>query len=173
MPGQFINTGNTPGGKLSLVNTNNLGNALFYKVGATTTLTPWYIYDLYEPATGVAFITIPDHNIGQGLLNPNAVGTTPTIALYINPSNGFGTDYTTDLMGLVGNHTHLTLSWGTSDFVTYDCTSLAFEYNNSQGPLNFFYDADYGTAPFGSVNVIATSGTAYVTGPVTISYTLI
>jgi hypothetical protein len=26
MPGQFINTGNTPGGKLSLVNTNNTGN---------------------------------------------------------------------------------------------------------------------------------------------------
>ena len=176
MPGQFINTGNTPGGKFSLVNTNNTGNATFRKGGAPVgDITPYQIFPSYTPAISPGWITIPNHTTSQGLLNPELVGTTPSIALYFNTFAGDNTDYTSQLLGLVGNHTQLTLSWTGGNYVTYDCLSTAFEYDGGGGVLNLYYDPQYGAAPYGSVNVIASSGTgaSYASQTVTISYTII
>lgn len=176
MPGQFINTGNTPGGNLKLTNTNNLGNFVFNTGGAPVgNITPYAIFPSYTPAISPGWITIPDHTNSQGLLNPELVGTTSSIGLYFNTVAGDSTDYTSELLGLVGNHTHLTLSWPGGNYVTYDCLSTAFEYDGGSGILNLYYDPQYGAAPFGSVNVIASSGTgaSYTNQTITISYVII
>lgn len=176
MPGQFINTGTTVGGGLSLKNTNGTGNAIFSIANNNSgPITPYLIYQIYQPAIVPGAITIPDHATNNGLLNPNLVGTNPSISLYINPEDGNNVDHTSELMGLVGNHTHLTLSWTGGNYVTYDCLSTAFEFDSNQGVLNFYYDVQYGTAPYGSVNVIASSNTggSYTNQTVTITYTII
>jgi hypothetical protein len=175
MPGQFINTGINPFGKVSLINNSNSGNLSFNKGGGSGPISPYLIYQIFQPAIVPGAITIPDHATSQGLLNPNLVGTSPSIALYINDQDGNNVHHISELMGLVGNHTHLTLSWTGGNYVTYDCSSTAFEYDANQGTLNFYYDTVYGTAPYGSVNVIASSGTgaSYTNQEVTISYVII
>ena len=174
MPGQFINKGTNPNGKLSLANNSNTGNLLF-SVPTATPIAPYLIYQIYQPAIVPGAITIPDHSNSQGLLNPNLVGTSPSIALYINPYDGDNVDHTAQLMGLVGNHTHLTLSWTGGNYVTYDCLSTAFEYDANQGILNFYYDTVMGAAPYGSVTVLTSSNTggSYTNQTVSISYTII
>ena len=175
MPGQFINTGTNLFGKVSLINNSNSGNLSFNKGGGSGPISPYLIYQIYQPAIVPGAITIPDHATNNGLLNPNLVGTNPAIALYINPYDGNNVDHSAQLMGLVGNHTHLTLSWTGGNYVTYDCLSTAFEYDGNPGILNFYYDVAYGTAPFGSITVLSSSGTgaSYTNQEVTISYVII
>lgn len=177
MPGQFINTGITPGGKLSLVNTNNTGNALFKVMGGNSNgpFTPYLIYQIYQPALVPGAITMPNHATNNGLLNPDLVGQDPSVSLYINPEDGNNVDHTSELMGLVGNHTHLTLSWTGGNYVTYDCSSAAFEFDSTPGVTNFYYDCVFGNAPFGSITILSSSGTgaSYTNQTVTISYTII
>jgi len=176
MPGQFINTGTTPGGSLKLANTADAGNATFNSIGGSGgPFTAYIIYEIYQPAIVPGAVTLPDHATNTGTLNLDMVGVSPAIALYINPQNGNNVDYTTQLMGLVGNHTHLTFSWTGGNYVTYDCQSTAFQYDGSPGLLNFYYDTVYGTAPFGSVNIIASSntGASYTNQELTITYTIV
>jgi hypothetical protein len=136
---------------------------------------PYLIYQIYQPAIVPGAITIPDHATGQGLLNPDLVGQDPSIALYINPEDGSNVDHTSELMGLVGNHTHLTLSWTGGNYVTYDCQSTAFEFDGGGGIVNFYYDCVYGAASFGSITVLASSntGASYTNQEVSISYVII
>jgi hypothetical protein len=172
MPGQFINRSNS--GNAKLQNTNGTGNAVF-SIASVAPITPYLIYQIYQPAIVPGAITIPDHATNSGLLNPNLVGTNPAIALYINPYDGNNVDHSAQLMGLVGNHTHLTLSWTGGNYVTYDCLSTAFQYDSTAGVLNFYYDVPYGTAPFGSITVLSSSGTgaSYTNQTVSISYIII
>jgi hypothetical protein len=172
MPGQFINRSNL--GNVKFQNTNGTGNAIF-SIASAALITPYLIYQIYQPAIVPGAITLPDHATNSGVLNPDLVGGSPAICLYINPEDGNNVDHTAELAGLVGNRTHLTLSWTGGNYVTYDCLSTAFEYNSTPGVLNFYYDTVYGNAPYGSINVIASSGTgaSYTNQEVTISYVII
>ena len=60
MPGQFINTGTNPGGKLSLVNNSNSGN-LSFNVGPVPAVSGW--------STGGAMITARYYLAGAGIQN--------------------------------------------------------------------------------------------------------
>jgi len=177
MPGQFINTGTNPFGKVSLINNSNSGNASFKNgsSGGGGPFAPYLIYQIYQPAIVPGAITLPDHATNTGVLNPDLVGGSPAICLYINPEDGNNVDHTAELAGLVGNHTHLTLSWTGGNYVTYDCLSTAFHYDATPGVSNFYYDTVYGGSPYGSINVIASSGTgaSYTNQEVTISYVII
>jgi hypothetical protein len=175
MPGRFINNSNSGG--LRLTNTANAGNALFKVMGGNGggPFAPYLIYQIYQPAIVPGAVTIPNHATNNGLLNPDLVGQDPSVALYINPEDGNNVDHTPELMGLVGNHTHLTLSWTGGNYVTYDCQSTAFEFDSAQGVANFYYDCVYGGATFGSVTVLASSGTgaSYTNQAITISYIIV
>jgi hypothetical protein len=176
MPGQFINSGTNPFGNLVLTNNSNSGNLVFSKGEALVgPFAPYLIYQIYQPALVPGAITLPDHATNTGVLNPDLVGGSPAIALYINPEDGNNVDHTAELVGLVGNHTHLTLSWTGGNYVTYDCLSTAFHYDSTPGVSNFYYDVVFGGSPYGSINVIASSGTgaSYTNQEVTISYIII
>jgi len=168
MPGQFINKSNS--GNFQLLNTNNTGNALFSKnASESPAIGPYTIFANYSPAVSYGWITIPDHASMMGVLDPNLVGTDPAYALYINAFDGSDTDQSANLIGLVGNSTQLTLSWGMGSYVTYNCSPQAFEFNGGAGVINLYYDSVYGSAPFGSISVFSSSGT-YTNEAITITY---
>jgi hypothetical protein len=186
MAGQFINRLNSGGG-LRVTNNSDAGNLILSKsvipllgrrrgrITSYSNITPYSIGDTLNTAQDNGQITIPDFNNLVGLLNPDMAGSNVFISLYINPYDSDGTDRTSELAGLVGNHTHLTLSWGTGDYTTYDCQFNAFQFDSNQGTLNFYYDAFQGSAPFSSLSVLSSSGTgaSYSGQPITISYNII
>ena len=186
MAGQFINRLNSGGG-LRVTNSSGVGNLILSKsaepllgrrrgrITSYSDITPYSIQSVLNVAQDSGQITIPDFNNNVGLLNPDTAGSNVFISLYINPYDSDGTDRTSELSGLVGNHTHLTLSWGISDYTTYDCQSDAFEFNSNGGTLNFYYDAFQGSASFRSLSVLSSSGTgdSYSGQPITISYNIL
>lgn len=136
----------------------------------------WILYsDAYVPAYYNGWITIPDHNNSVNLTDFNAVPTDPNISLYINISNLAGFEQLGNLIGLVGNQTRLSFTWGTSDFITFDCTPDAFKLVDiGGGDLNIIYDQTYIGTPSGpnSISIFDTSNTSYLGGPIKIAYSI-
>jgi len=138
----------------------------------------WVIYsDTYVPAYGNGQITMPDHTNLVNLTDLNLVPNDPNYSLYINIHNLAGFEQRGNLIGLVGNHTHLSFTWGTSDYVTFNCTEDAFRLVDiGGGVLNVIYDQTYISNPSAanSISVIASSNTSYTAGePIKIAYTII
>lgn len=170
-----------------MVNNNNVGNLELNKnitpplgrgrgrITSYSDITPYFIQPILNVAQDSGQITIPDFNNNVGLSDPDMVGSNVFISLYIDPYDSDGTDRTSELSGLVGNHTHLTLTWDTDNYTTYDCQSTTFQFDSNGGTLNFYYDAFQGSAPFRSINVLSSSGTgdSYSGQPITISYNIL
>ena len=126
----------------------------------------YYLVNQYAPAVNQGWITLPSHDGGSGLdfneVNPNTGN-----AIYINPLDINGTDNSTYLNQLVGNHTHLTFTQG-NYHITYDCTALAWANTNYGGEI--YHDPTYESAPRDSISIISTSGVAFnEVDPITIS----
>lgn len=137
----------------------------------------WIIYSGdYVPAYENGWITIPDHANSICLSDPNSTPNTPDISLYINIKNSAGFEQYGNLIGLVGNHTHLSFSWGTSDFVTFNCTADAFKYVDiGAGIMNIIYDQTYISNPSSpnSITILDSSESPYNGEPIRISYSII
>ena len=136
----------------------------------------WIIYSNdYVPAYGNGQITMPDHNNLVNLTDLNLVPTDMNIGLYINIKNLAGFEQLGNLIGLVGNHTRVSFTWGTSDFVTFDCTPDAFKLVDiGGGVMNIIYDQTYISNPSGanSISIYDSSNTSYTGGPIRIAYTI-
>jgi hypothetical protein len=136
----------------------------------------WILHtSTYVPAYNSGWITIPNHNNSTNLNDFNLVPTDPNIGLYINISNSAGFEQLGNLIGLVGNYTRVSFTWGTSDFVTFDCTPTAFKLLDiGGGVLNIVYDQVYipDTSGSNSISIYDSSNTTYTGGPINIAYTI-
>jgi hypothetical protein len=136
----------------------------------------WIIYsNAYVPAYNSGWITIPNHSNLTNLNDLNLVPTDPNIGLYINVSNTAGFEQLGNLIGLVGNYTRVSFTWGTSDFITFDCTPTAFKLLNiGGGVFNIIYDQIYipYTSGANSISIYDSSNTTYTGGPINIAYTI-
>ena len=139
----------------------------------------YYLWALYSPANNNGEITIPLHdtNAGTGGLDFNAVDGTNDNAIYINFFDSIGTNNTTYLMDLVGNHTHLTFTQN-SYHITYDCTNQAW-YTGGYGGNQvyhdpYFPDGVHSVNPQNSISIVSTSGQTFNNvDPITITIQVI
>jgi|Laugrespbdmm15sd_2_1035082.scaffolds.fasta_scaffold100809_1 hypothetical protein len=129
----------------------------------------YYLIADYRPALFNGNITIPDHPNATFSLDFNIVGGVYGAGLYINLNDTLGTDNSTYLTQLVGNHTHLTFYQG-SYHITFDCEIGAWFAASNQ----VAYDPTQGSSPDNSMSIISTSGQPFnLVDPITIGIIII
>lgn len=118
-----------------------------------SSLGQWYLHDSYSPALGPGWITFPDHATQTGSLDPNLVGQNvpgTAVQIYINPIDATGTDYTQQLLQLVGNFCILVLNQG-ANTVTYATTPQSFEVGAYEN--NIYADWTFNQSVEGSITI--------------------
>jgi hypothetical protein len=153
MPGQFINTGTNPFGKVSLVNNNNLGNLAITSGGGggAGVSGQWYLATGnfgFQPGWSYGVVSWPMTSgaggSSYGTANPNEILTATAVGIYIDKFDSAGNDQTALLSSLVGNVGTVQFSQGanqiTFNFVPgcfLDRTSIynSFEWSINQPPI--------------------------------------
>jgi len=131
MPGQFINTGTTPGGKLSLVNNSNSGNLSLNIPGFTIYSSDFVAFNTGYGCEGdnTAFGIGGPYQSGQAFYQPNfAISTggniakADQIATYFN-SNGL----------TINNYSYLfNVTYGAGSTVSSGIAVLTFYYYSNE-----------------------------------------
>ena len=137
--------------------------------------TGWFVNDSSQYASSPGSIVVYNNSTNMGSLDLSLVGSSPAYSFGISTRDQYGDDQSASLNGLVGHTVNLILSWSymTTGSVTFNCVSGAFVHNPGGNPFGYVYDPFNGVSPFGSLNLTASSGAAYITGPIIITYSII
>lgn len=139
----------------------------------------YYLSTIYSPANSNGQITIPLHttNTGQSGLDFNVIDGTTGDAIYINFFDSIGTNNTTYLTQLIGNHTHLSFTQN-SYHITFDCTNQAWT-TGGYGANQIYHDPTFTDninidPPINSISIVSTSGVTFNdVDPITITIAII